>query len=55
MAAHPGERARRTGTFHCKGRRKTVRVHKGESMPKCSCGSGEYDERTDQPGNRSRS
>jgi len=55
MAAHPGERARKTGTFHCKGCKKTVRLQKGDTIPKCPCGNGDYDERTDEPGNKSSS
>jgi Zn finger protein HypA/HybF involved in hydrogenase expression len=53
MSAHPGERARKTGTFHCKGCKHTVRLHQGDKIPSCPCGSNEYDERTDEPRNKS--
>lgn len=53
MAAHAGERARKTGTFHCQSCDSEVRVEKGDKIPECPCGGTEYDRRTDEPGNRS--
>jgi Zn finger protein HypA/HybF involved in hydrogenase expression len=49
MAAHPGEKAREGGTFHCERCNNRVRVNKGDTIPKCpNCGSDTYDERTDE-------
>jgi hypothetical protein len=53
MAAHAGEKARRTGTFHCQTCNETVRVQEGETIPECPNGHKTFDERTDEPGNRS--
>ena len=54
MAAHAGEQARKTGTFHCERCNATVRVHQGDEIPKCpNCGNDTFDERTDEPGNKS--
>lgn len=53
MSGKPGERARETGDFHCKGCSKVVHVTKGDKLPACNCGSNEYDERTNEPGNKS--
>jgi Zn finger protein HypA/HybF involved in hydrogenase expression len=52
MTAHAGERARKTGTFHCRSCDYEVRVQEGEKIPPCPCGADEYDERTDEPGNK---
>jgi len=51
MPAHPGERAQKTGTFHCRDCDATVRVKKGERIPRCPCG-GVYESRTHEPGTR---
>lgn len=51
MPAKPGERARETGTFHCAGCGHKVDVKKGEKLPKCPCGEGVYDRRTNEPKN----
>lgn len=53
MAAHAGEKARRTGTFHCQSCNETVRVEQGETIPECPNGHKSFDERTDEPGNKS--
>jgi hypothetical protein len=53
MAAHAGEKARETGTFHCKSCDKTVHVKKGNTIPECPCGGKTFDRRTDEPGNKS--
>lgn len=54
MAAQAGDNARRTGTFHCQRCNETVRVQEGERIPEClNCGGKTYDERTDEPGNKS--
>lgn len=54
MAAHAGETARRTGTFHCQRCDETVRVQQHHEIPKCpNCGGSTYDVRTDEPGHES--
>ena len=52
MAAHAGERAQETGTFHCSSCDGEVRVNKGERIPECPCGGKTFDRRTDEPGNK---
>ena len=52
MTAKAGERARKTGTFHCAECDHTVRVQQGEKPPPCPCGRNEYDRRTDEPGTK---
>jgi Zn finger protein HypA/HybF involved in hydrogenase expression len=53
MAAHAGERAEKTGTFHCDSCGETVRVSKGDKIPKCpSCSGSSYDRRTGEPGSK---
>ena len=53
MAAHAGERAEKTGTFHCDNCGETVRASKGDKIPKCpSCGGSSYGRRTDEPGSK---
>jgi hypothetical protein len=46
MPAHTGERAEKTGTFHCRGCDVPVRVSKGEKIPACPCGGTTFDSRT---------
>ena len=53
MPAKAGERAQETGTFHCRGCKHTIRLRKGQTIPRCPCGSGDYDARTDEPGRKS--
>jgi Zn finger protein HypA/HybF involved in hydrogenase expression len=54
MAAKAGERAEKTGTFHCERCNNKVRVQEGERIPKCAkCGSTSYDTPTDDPGSKS--
>jgi Zn finger protein HypA/HybF involved in hydrogenase expression len=54
MAAHAGERAEKTGDFHCAKCNAKVHVSKGDKIPKCAeCGSTEYATRTGEPGNKS--
>lgn len=48
MAAHTGERAWKTGTFHCQVCNATVRVEKGEKIPECPNGHKTFDERTEE-------
>ncbi len=55
MAAHAGEMARKTGDFICLGCDEEVHVRAGHTIPKCKCGSSEFDERRNEPGNRSSS
>jgi predicted RNA-binding Zn-ribbon protein involved in translation (DUF1610 family) len=54
MAAHAGEHAQKTGTFHCSRCNNKVRVTGGHKIPKCpKCGNTTYDARTDEPGSKS--
>jgi hypothetical protein len=46
MPAHTGERAEKTGTFHCRGCEASVRVRKGETIPECPCGGTTFVART---------
>lgn len=49
MAAKAGERAERTGTFHCEKCGNTVRAEKGERIPACpKCGNTTYGSRTSE-------
>jgi predicted RNA-binding Zn-ribbon protein involved in translation (DUF1610 family) len=53
MAAHAGEHAQKTGTFHCEKCNNKVRVKEGDRIPKCpNCGNETYDTRTDEPGTK---
>lgn len=52
MPVKPGERAAETGTFHCRDCDGSVRVKKGERLPKCPCGSSAYTMRTKEPRKR---
>jgi hypothetical protein len=53
MAAHAGERAQKTGDFHCAKCSETVHVTKGDKIPKCPNGHSEFESRTGEPGNKS--
>ncbi|HEX3774073.1 MAG TPA: hypothetical protein VHV51_06380 [Polyangiaceae bacterium] len=55
MAAHAGEKARKTGDFKCKGCGELVHATRGKPIPKCKCGATEFDERRNEPGNKSSS
>jgi hypothetical protein len=55
MSAHAGENARKTGDFKCKGCKEVVHVKQGEKIPSCKCGATEFDERRNEPGNKSTS
>lgn len=46
MPARTGERAEKTGTFHCRGCDRAVRVAKGERIPECPCGGTTFTSRT---------
>lgn len=48
MTAEPGERAWKSGTFHCDKCDHKVYVKQGDELPKCPCGGG-YGRRTDEP------
>jgi hypothetical protein len=54
MPAHTGERAEKTGTFHCRGCHQPVRVRKGEKIPECPCGGRTFESRTHEPDTRRR-
>ncbi len=53
MAAHAGERANKTGDFHCAKCSEVVHVKKGDKIPKCPNGHTEFESRTGEPGNKS--
>ena len=53
MAAHAGEKAQKTGDFHCARCREKVHVSAGDTIPKCPNGHREFETRTGEPGNRS--
>lgn len=51
MVAKAGERAEKTGTFHCARCNETVRVSEGDEIPRCpNCGSTSFDERSAESG-----
>jgi hypothetical protein len=52
VVAKTGEKAQKTGNFHCSGCSETVHVEKGEEIPPCPCGKNEFDTRTGEPGNK---
>ena len=53
MAARAGEKAQKTGVFHCAKCDAKVSVNQGDEIPKCPNGHTEFDSRTQEPGNRS--
>jgi hypothetical protein len=53
MAAHAGEKAQKTGDFHCAKCDAKVHVQQGHKIPKCPNGHSEFDTRTKEPGNKS--
>ena len=42
MAAHAGERAEKTGVFHCVHCGETVHVNEGDKIPECPNGHKTY-------------
>jgi Na+-translocating ferredoxin:NAD+ oxidoreductase RNF subunit RnfB len=52
MPAYSGERAEKTGTFHCRGCAEAVRVRKGDRIPECPCGGTTFDSRTHERATR---
>ena len=52
MPARSGQRAERTGTFHCRGCDEAIRVRKGELIPACPCGGNTFQSRTHELGTR---
>ncbi len=53
MSAHAGERAQKTGDFHCAKCSEVVHVTKGDEIPKCPNGHSEYESRTGEPDTKS--
>jgi hypothetical protein len=53
MSAHAGERANKTGDFHCAKCSEVVHVKEGDKIPKCPNGHTEFATRTGEPGNKS--
>jgi ribosomal protein L37AE/L43A len=52
MSAHAGEKAQKTGTFHCAKCDEKVHAKQGEKIPKCPNGHSEFESRTQEPGNK---
>lgn len=53
MAAHTGEKARKTGDFVCSRCGEKVHVSGGQKIPRCpNCGNERFDERRNEPSNR---
>ncbi|NUW39365.1 zinc ribbon-containing protein [Nonomuraea rhodomycinica] len=52
MVAHAGEKAQKTGVFHCATCDAKVSVKEGEKIPKCPNGHTRFDTRTHEPGNK---
>jgi hypothetical protein len=53
MAAKAGEKAQKTGDFHCAKCNEKVHVKQGDKIPKCPNGHNEFETRTNEPGNKS--
>lgn len=53
MSAHAGEKAEKSGRFHCAKCSQSVSVKQGDTIPKCPNGHTEFKSRTDEPGNKS--
>lgn len=53
MAAHAGEKAEKSGRFHCAHCDAVVEVEQGHTIPECPNGHSSYETRTDEPGNKS--
>jgi len=49
VAAHAGEKAQKTGVFHCAHCSETVHVKAGETIPECPNGHKTYESRTGEP------
>jgi hypothetical protein len=52
VVAKAGEKAQKTGDFHCATCGEKVHVTEGDKIPKCPNGHTEFDTRTGEPGNR---
>ena len=53
MSAHAGEKAQKSGEFHCAKCGEKVSVHEGHKIPECPNGHSEFKSRTNEPGNKS--
>jgi len=53
MAAHAGDKAQKTGDFHCAECDEKVHVQQGHTIPQCPNGHSEFESRTKEPGNKS--
>jgi DNA-directed RNA polymerase subunit RPC12/RpoP len=53
VAAHAGEKAQKTGDFHCAKCGEKVSAKEGHAIPKCPNGHTEFKSRTNEPGNKS--
>jgi ribosomal protein L37AE/L43A len=52
MSARTGEKAQKTGDFHCAKCGEKVHVKKGDKIPKCPNGHTEFASRTKEPENK---
>jgi len=50
MAAKAGEKAQKTGDFHCARCDAKVHVTQGDTIPKCPNGHDTFETRTNEPG-----
>jgi hypothetical protein len=53
MAAHTGERANKTGDFHCAKGSEMVHVKQGDKISECPNGHTRFESRTGESGNKS--
>lgn len=49
MVARAGERAWKSGEFHCRDCDHKIYVKQGDELPDCPCGRNVYDLRTNEP------
>lgn len=49
MTAHAGEKAHKTGRFHCARCDAVVEVSQGDTIPECPNGHENYESRSDEP------
>lgn len=53
MTAKTGEKAQKTGDFHCASCSEKVHVEEGDKIPSCPNGHKEFETRRNEPGNKS--
>ncbi len=52
MVAHAGDIAPKKEILHCAGCHEAILVRKGERVPRCGCGSENYESHMHEPGVR---